>query len=289
MDSPEDSLFHAFNNELFSDFTVKSSDGMSFSLHKVILNQIPFFRAMFRAETREKSMKTVVLNAPSKELAYILHFAYHKRCDVQLKDARMIFSLLNHAATLMYRGFILYLWGRLKAIISSYEDDEGKVTEPQDLAISFDELQTLLRIAREYKLRPPEGLRLEDLVTQESIMANDILLLMTDAYEFNVTYRTTVVANWIGSHPLDEKGHGEVLPLIDSSTMSSSDMRPFFNLPVKTKPFMEFLLDFARDHMYCNEAGRLNAPKKSKERVKKACRKPFEKVSSPENSSKESP
>lgn len=69
---------------LFADSTLVSSDGGEFSAHRAILARVPFFRAAFSHDFKEKKGHRIVL----PECGAVVHilFEIHLRCPTKLDE-----------------------------------------------------------------------------------------------------------------------------------------------------------------------------------------------------------
>lgn len=78
-----------FNNPLFSDITLRSSDGRSFHGHRLILASIPYFEGLFRSGMRETTNECTTITFPDIDgsaLEMILMILYNYDRPYDLND-----------------------------------------------------------------------------------------------------------------------------------------------------------------------------------------------------------
>lgn len=86
-----------FGNSTFADFTIQTSDGDEFPVHRLILAEVsPFFNKMFTVDMQEKKLSSVLFeDISSAVLKESLMFMYSGKADI--KDYKMAIKILDAA------------------------------------------------------------------------------------------------------------------------------------------------------------------------------------------------
>lgn len=235
-------LYEMFNNQNLSDFIVVirnvNKKETVFYCHKIILNQISYFKSLFSANTTEKQNNKVVMDMDNKDFEVILRYCYCWDIDEALKcisilkiEASTMINIIRAALYLVHDNIIESLWEKFHDCIRK-----------QESVLAIDELLTVLKIAKDYHFAVPECLKIHNIVKEETLTADDLMVLLPRPNRAN---GINIYHDWIINHPKDVEGHKKILESLDILYLSRAEMKIFFNKRVDTVPYTNFLLSYS--------------------------------------------
>lgn len=134
---PQDKIYDFYKERFFCDFTIVSSDGVEFHIHRIILAKIsPVFKAIF--EAKSKTNKVILKDFDSSTMREVMKFCYGENCDEKL-GAPMLMKLHNTASKYEIWGLAFVCRHFLKLRI-----DTKNVLEVFRYADKFDDLEGIV-------------------------------------------------------------------------------------------------------------------------------------------------